>query len=85
MKSPAREPPKISAATRLRTLIEAAEADGVDRDDMILRLTFGDVSQLKRDASLAVADISFAGGAMQFLGVRIHQGGVAESVLDRSS
>jgi hypothetical protein len=84
MKSPAREPPRISAATRLRTLIEAAEADSVGRDEMILRLTFSDVSQLKRDASLDVADISFAGGVMRFLGVRIQQGGVVESVLDRT-
>ena len=50
---------------------------------MLLRLTFGDVSQLKRDTSLAVEDISFAGGVMRFLGVRIEQGGVVESVLER--
>jgi len=48
---------------------------------MLLRLTFGDVNQLKRDTSLAVDDISFAGRIMRFLGVRIEQGGVAESVL----
>ena len=50
---------------------------------MLLRLTFGDVSQLKRDASLALEDVSFAGGVMRFLSVRIEQGGVAESVLER--
>ena len=50
---------------------------------MLLRLTFGDVSQLKRDASLALEDVSFAGGVMRFLGVQIEQGGVVESVLER--
>jgi hypothetical protein len=70
-------------AQRLRNEIEKAEADGFRREDMLLRLTFGDVSQLKRDASLALEDVSFAGGVMRFLSVRIEQGGVAESVLER--
>ena len=83
MKSPATEPKPLSAAKRLRIAIEAAEADGAVRDDMTLRLTFGDVSQLKRDGSLALEDISFVGGVMRYLGVRIEQGGVAESVLKR--
>ena len=83
MTSPARESPRITTATRLKELIEAAEAGGVLREDMVLRLTFGDVSQLKRDASLALEDIRFAGGVMRFLGVKIEQGGVAESILDR--
>jgi hypothetical protein len=48
---------------------------------MVLRLTLTDVSKLKRDTSLAVADISFSSGAMRFLGVRVEEGGVAESVL----
>ena len=78
---PAPTPPRIAAAQRLRNEIEKAEADGVRREDMLLRLTFGDVNQLKRDTSLAVDDISFAGRIMRFLGVRIEQGGVAESVL----
>jgi hypothetical protein len=64
-------------------VIETADAEGVRREDMILRLTFGDVARLKRDASLALEDISFTGGVMRFLGVRIEQGGVAESVLER--
>jgi len=83
MTSRPREPPRIAAATRLRNLIEAAEADGVGRDDMILRLTLSDASQVKRDASLAVADISFSDGVMRFLGVRVQQGGVVESMLER--
>ena len=83
MKTPAPTPARVSAAKRLRHVIETADADGVRREDMILRLTFGDVAQLKRDASLPLADISFRDGVMRFLGVRIEQGGVAESVLER--
>jgi hypothetical protein len=80
-------PPPIqrgSPAGLLRGAIEAAEAAGVARAKMVLRLTLGDVIKLKRDASLAVADISFAGGVMRYLGVEVEQGGVAESVLDSS-
>lgn len=68
-------------ADRFRDDIEKAEAQGVARDDMTLHLTLSDVSQLKRDPNLAVADVSFAGGTMQYLGVKIEQGGVAVSVL----
>jgi hypothetical protein len=65
-----------------RGQIVAAEADGVHRDDMTLRLTLSDVTALKRDPALPVADISFTGGVMRYLGVKVEQGGVAESVLD---
>jgi len=69
-------------ATVFRKQIETAEAGGARRDDMTLRLTLNDVTALKRDRALPVTDISFAGGVMRYLGVRIEQGGVAESVLD---
>ncbi|HEV2363616.1 MAG TPA: hypothetical protein VGS12_05380 [Caulobacteraceae bacterium] len=49
---------------------------------MTLRLTFADDNQLKRDGSLALEDISFKGGIMRYLGVRIERGGVRESVLE---
>ena len=75
--------PPVSAANRLRAAIEKAEADGVLRDDMVLRLTHSDVAQLKRDPTLALSDISFAGGGMKFLGVKIAPGGVTESALER--
>ena len=71
------------AGQHFRTEIEAAEAAGVERDTMTLRLTLSDVSALKRDRSLAVEDISFAGGVMRYLGVKVEPGGVPESVLDR--
>ena len=65
--------------------IEAAEADGSHRDDMTLRLTLNDVTALKRDPTLPIADISFTGGVMRYLGVKVEQGGVPESVLDRGA
>ena len=72
-----------SAANRLRGEIEKAKADGVRREEMILRLTLSDVSRLMRDATLALEDIRFAGGVMRYLGVRVERGGVGESVLKR--
>ena len=52
---------------------------------MTLRLTYGDASLLKRDRALGVSDISFAGGSMRVLGVRVEEGGVPESELVTSS
>jgi hypothetical protein len=60
-------------------------ADGVAPDDMTLRLTLRDANLLSRDPSTPVADISYAGGAMRFLGVRIEKGGVPDSTLDRGT
>jgi len=70
-----------SPGERFRKEIEAAELAGGDRDRMTLRLTLGDASLLKRDRTLAVTDISYADGAMRFLGVRVEPGGVATSAL----
>ena len=81
LKAPPLPARRAAPAIHFRGEIEKAEAAGFARDDMVLRLTLTDVSKLKRDASLAVADISFSGGAMRFLGVRVEGGGVAESVL----
>ncbi|MGH7025301.1 MAG: hypothetical protein ACREEB_17170 [Caulobacteraceae bacterium] len=83
MKRPAPARPRASAARHFRGEIEKAEADGVARGDMTLRLTFGDVSQLKRDHEIALEDISFADGTMRFLGVKVEPGGIAVSILDR--
>jgi hypothetical protein len=70
-----------TVAVRFRQEIEQAEARGVVRADMILKLTLNDVNKLQRDGDLPLADISFAGGVMRYLGVAIIQGGVAESSL----
>ena len=86
MPAPPKPPPRrAAAAVHFRSQIEAAEADGVRREDMVLRLSLGDASALKRDRTLPVADISFDGGVMHYLGVRVEQGGVPESVLDRGA
>ncbi|MBU1376629.1 MAG: hypothetical protein KKE02_11850 [Alphaproteobacteria bacterium] len=72
-------------AARFRTQIDAAIVDGVNISDMTLRLTLTDLTKLKRDATVPLADISFTGGVMRYLGVKVEQGGVTESVLDRGA
>lgn len=74
--------PLRRAADVLRADIERATAEGFGAEDMLLRLTYGDTSELKRDRLLAVEDISFAGGVMRFLGVKVAPGGVTVSRLD---
>jgi hypothetical protein len=72
----------VTPATAFRKQIDAAKAGGASPEDMRLRLTLGDVSKLKRDPAVALADISFKDGVMRFLGVRVDQGGVTTSALD---
>lgn len=81
MKKPRPAARRVEPAVQFRGEIEKAEAAGLAREDMRLQLTHADASKLKRDASLAVADIRFASGAMWFLGVRVEAGGVPVSVL----
>jgi hypothetical protein len=70
------------SAETFRKAIEKATEEGYGLDDMLLRLTHGDASELKRDKTLAVTDISFAGGVMRFLGVKVAPGGITTSRLD---
>ena len=63
--------PLASPDSRFRGQIEAAIADGVAAEDMTLRLTLRDTDRLARDRTIPVADISYAGGVMRFLGVKI--------------
>jgi hypothetical protein len=72
-----------SAAEEARLAIEQAEADGVARKAMTLRMTLRDVSELKRDPKVAMADISYGPDGMRYLGVAVDQGGVTQSTLDR--
>lgn len=72
-----------TAAEEARLVIEQAEADGVARDAMTLRMTLRDVSELKRDPKVPMADISYGEGGMRYLGVAVDQGGVTQSTLDR--
>jgi hypothetical protein len=80
----ASKPPR-SPDVRFRPQIAAALAEGASSDDMILRLTLNDASRLSRDRDIPVADISFTGGVMRYLGIRVEKGGVPESVLDRTA
>jgi hypothetical protein len=75
--------PRASVALRFKTEIERAESDGVSLEDMALHLTLGDVEQLKRDRAVPVPDISFTGGIMKYLGVKVLKGDVPLSVLRR--
>ena len=83
MSKPPARPANETVAARFRREIEAADGEGLARTDLRLRLTLSDVSRLQRDPTVAVADISFAGGGMRYLGVLIEQGGVAKSDLYR--
>jgi hypothetical protein len=71
-----------AVADRFRREIEAGRQAGADVGGMTLRLTNTDASRLKRDPAVAVDDIAFAEGVMCFLGVKVVEGGVAESRLD---
>ena len=77
---PARRP---SVAERFRTEIASASAEGVDLHNLALHLTLGDVELLKRDRALPVTDISFTGGTMRYLGVKVVKGNVGASELRR--
>jgi hypothetical protein len=70
-----------TVADRFRREIEQAEGRGFARTDMTLRLTLSDVSKLRRDRNVPLADISFADGVMRYLDVTIDQGAAAESSL----
>ena len=85
MASPSTPPRRGPPAAHFKRQIEAAEADGALRDDMTLKLSLNDVAHLKRDRTLAVSDITFTGGVMRFLGVKVEQGGVSESTLERGA
>lgn len=56
-------------------------ADGIPPSNLLLQLTRRDASNLKRDRSIAVTDISFADGEMRYLGVRVAENDVASSAL----
>ncbi len=81
MKSAQTLAPRPTVAARFRAEIEKASAQGVALDHLTLHLTLGDVEQLKRDRAVAMADISFFGGTMTFLGVEVLKGEVPLSVL----
>ncbi len=70
-----------SPAKRFAREIREAEAAGTALDTLKLRLTLMDASKIKRDSTIALADVSFANGRMRYLGVRVSEGGVRSSEL----
>ena len=79
---PVRGQRRVSVAVAFSEAIAKAEQDGAVRSDMTLHLTLNDLTELKRDRSLAIEDISFAAGQMRFKGVAVKGGGVTASALD---
>ena len=78
-------PPRMSYGPTiedLRVAIVKAEAEGIERSDMLLRLTFRDASLIKRSPSVGIDEVSFADGDMRFLGVKIITGPIALSLLE---
>ena len=66
----------------LRIAIDRAAGEGVERADMLLRLTFRDASLIKRSPNVRIDEVSFADGEMRFLGVRAVVGPVPLSKLE---
>lgn len=77
-------PPSAPSAVGFRIWVEDAVNEGFEREAMALRLTLRDAAALRRDPSLPLEDISYAGGVMRFLGVQVIAGGVERSSLDRT-
>jgi len=73
------EPP--NPGLMFKTKIGQAKLEGIDPSALLLRLTRGDTSRLKRDKSLALSDIRFADGKMYYLDVMTSEGEVAISEL----
>ena len=73
--------PPLPPGQKFRAAIEQAKLDGLDPSAMMLRLTLGDVSRLKRDPAIAADEISFSGDEMRYLGVKVTPGGVETSAL----
>lgn len=53
--------PAAPPAGRFRTEIETALSEGLELDDLLLRLTLRDAHLLARDPEVPLADISYAG------------------------
>jgi hypothetical protein len=75
--------PQPPPAVLFQRRITDAIADGAVAADMTLRLTLGDSRRLKRDADLPLEAISYQEGVMHFLGVKVIEGGIEASVLER--
>ena len=85
MKTPPPPARRATVAARFKAEIEKAAAEGLDIEKIALHLTLGDVELLKRDRSVPVSDISFHGGSMSYLGVKVVKGDVGASELRRQA
>lgn len=73
MKQNSKPQPQTSRAgvEALRSAIAKAVDEGAALDTLVLRLSRRNESNLRRDSSVAEEEISFVGGVMRFLGVRV--------------
>ena len=74
--------PRGLTIEELRDAIAKAEAEGISRDTMILRLTFRDESLIKRSPEVGLDEVSFVEGQMRFMGVKVVVGNIPISGLD---
>jgi hypothetical protein len=77
---PPPEPPP-APGKKFKAAIEQARLEGIDPSALVLRLTLGDVSRLKRDRGIAAEEITFADGEMRYLGVKVVGGDIETSAL----
>ncbi len=73
--------PVLTPGEKFKLAIEEAVSGGIAPSGLLLKLTLGDAAKLKRDRSLPISDISFADGAMHYLGVRVAEGDITASTL----
>lgn len=71
----------LGPAEQFKREIEKAQQDGVSTGALLLKLTRGDGAKLKRDRNIPTDSISFAGGEMRYLGVKVIEGETADSAL----
>lgn len=81
MSQQTRPVPKSDTILSLRAAIADADDQGADRAGLTLHLTHRDAALLKRSPAVAMEEISFLGGEMRFLGVRVEVGSVTVSAL----
>jgi hypothetical protein len=75
--------PPAPPAALFKRRIQDALTEGTAVADLTLRLTLGDARRLRRDSEVPLEAISYHDGAMHFLGVKVVEGGVEASVLER--
>ncbi|USQ96652.1 hypothetical protein [Caulobacter sp. RL271] len=75
--------PPVPPAALFQRRIADAIAEGATAADLTLRLTLGDARRLRRDTGVPLEAISYLGGQMHFLGVKVVEGGVEASVLEQ--